>query len=430
MKRILLSLLFIAPISFAGPFDLLIRQQNIAGTAIFERVVPLPNISVPGQGYNSVLGIDQYTNLPMMYAFGPTLGVTNGVMDANLNWEFISSKPNFSPVATSGDYNDLINKPSVSQVNADWLSVSGPSEILNRPALSLVATSGAYADLSGLPAIPAAQVNSDWNALSGPGEVLNKPTSLAGYGIADAYPLTGNPSGFLTAITSGQVTGALGFTPYSASNPSSFITQSGARTAITLTTTGTSGAATYNSSTGVLNVPNYAPGTGTVTSISAGTGLSGGTITTSGTISLPNTGMAGSYSGVTTDAQGRVTAGTVRSQSAATRTLNTVFQVSSTRDAVVQYAVQCTVTASIGGGQDGDVFLDIASDSGFTANVQSIDVAPCSQTYTLAIALQGVQKGPANVRGYVPAGYYARIRTVNNTGTPAFAYRLGQEVLQ
>lgn len=234
MKRILLSLLFIAPISFAGPFDILIRQQNIAGTAIFERVVPLPNISVPGQGYNSVLGIDQYTNLPMMYAFGPTLGVTNGVMDANLNWDFISGKPALATVATSGDYNDLINKPS----------------------------------------------------------------------------------------------------------------------------------------------------------------------------------------------------GTVRSQSAATRTLNTVFQVSSTRDAFVQYAVQCTVTASIGEGQDGDVFLDIASDSGFTENVQSVDVAPCSQTYTLAIALQGVQKGPANVRGYIPAGYYARIRTVNNTGSPAFAYRLGQEVLQ
>lgn len=50
-------------------------------------------------------------------------------------------------------------------------------------------------------------------------------------------------------------------------------------------------------------------GSGTVTSITAGTGLSGGTITTSGTISLPNTGTAGTYTKVTTDAQGRVTAG-------------------------------------------------------------------------------------------------------------------------
>jgi hypothetical protein len=54
-------------------------------------------------------------------------------------------------------------------------------------------------------------------------------------------------------------------------------------------------------------------GTGTVTSIVAGTGLSGGTITTTGTISLPNTGTAGTYGSATqvpvftTDAQGRVT---------------------------------------------------------------------------------------------------------------------------
>jgi hypothetical protein len=49
---------------------------------------------------------------------------------------------------------------------------------------------------------------------------------------------------------------------------------------------------------------------GTVTSITAGAGLSGGTITTSGTISMPNVGPGGSYSlaNITLDAQGRITA--------------------------------------------------------------------------------------------------------------------------
>ncbi|WP_413612353.1 tail fiber domain-containing protein [Bdellovibrio sp. HCB-110] len=52
---------------------------------------------------------------------------------------------------------------------------------------------------------------------------------------------------------------------------------------------------------------------GTVTSITTGTGLTGGPITTSGTISLSNIGTAGTYTKITTDAQGRVTSGTTLS---------------------------------------------------------------------------------------------------------------------
>jgi len=95
-----------------------------------------------------------------------------------------------------------------------------------------------------------------------------------------------------------------------------YYTDARARLALSLTTTGNSGAATYNNSTGVFNVPQYTlaglggvPDTrtltingtaydlsanrswsvGTVTSITAGTGLTGGTITGSGTLAFDTT---------------------------------------------------------------------------------------------------------------------------------------------
>ena len=91
--------------------------------------------------------------------------------------DFIKHKPNLATVATSGDYNDLTNKPTIpvvptnisaftndigyitltdvpEQVNSDWNSNSGKSQILNKPNLSVVATSGSYTDLTNKPTIP------------------------------------------------------------------------------------------------------------------------------------------------------------------------------------------------------------------------------------------------------------------------------------
>ena len=126
-------------------------------------------------------------------------------------------------VATTGSYTDLSNKPNIptatsdltndsgfitlsdvpAQVNADWNSSSGASEILHKPDLSIyaqssslatVATTGDYDDLTNKPTIPAAQVNSDWNAVSGVSEILNKPT-LATVATTGAYSdLNGKPT--------------------------------------------------------------------------------------------------------------------------------------------------------------------------------------------------------------------------------------------
>ncbi len=128
--------------------------------------------------------------------------------------------------------------------------------------------------------LPAASV--PWAALT------TTPTTLAGYGIADAYssPLT----------TAGDL--LYGGT-------------SGAPTRLAIGSTGQ----VLSVSSGGLPVWSAVSGTGTVTSITAGTGLTGGTITGSGTLGLGTSGVtAGSYGGasavpvLTVDATGRITA--------------------------------------------------------------------------------------------------------------------------
>jgi hypothetical protein len=66
------------------------------------------------------------------------------------------------------------------QVNADWSSSSGVTQILNKPTISAVGQSGDYGDLINKPIIPPSQVQSDWNETSGLGVVLNKPSLFSG----------------------------------------------------------------------------------------------------------------------------------------------------------------------------------------------------------------------------------------------------------
>jgi len=119
----------------------------------------------------------------------------------------------------------------------------------------------------------------------------------------------------------------------------------------------------------------------------------------------------------------------VRTQSAQTRSFNSGFQVSTTRDSLVTYSVDVSCTSTLASGQTGTVFLEIASDSGFTTNLQEVGRFVNSCTQTLGLTVTMVQAVTGNIGGYVPAGYYVRLRTANTLGTPTFTYRSGQEVL-
>lgn len=120
----------------------------------------------------------------------------------------------------------------------------------------------------------------------------------------------------------------------------------------------------------------------------------------------------------------------------ASRTIQTVaaqangWQLSSTKDASVSYSCSITTTATIGGASTGYVVLEVCSTNSATAaNWQEIARFTNGQTITLAVALQSIQLISGIVYGMVPAGYYARIRSVSSSGSPTFAYVSGQEVL-
>ncbi len=140
--------------------------------------------------WNSTGGLNQILNKPVLF---------------DGTWFSLSGKPNFSTVATSGSYNDLLDKPIL--FNGTWASLTGKpalwdstwNSIKNKPNFSTVAISGNYNDLSNKPIIPAVQVNSDWNSTGGLSQILNKPVLFDG----TWNSLAGKPS-LSTVATSGN----------------------------------------------------------------------------------------------------------------------------------------------------------------------------------------------------------------------------------
>ena len=83
---------------------------------------------------------------------------------------YIKHKPEIPEAQVQSDWNELDNTKADFIKNKPDLSIYAQSS-----DLAEVATSGDYDDLTNKPTIPAAQVNSDWNSNSGVSQILNKP---------------------------------------------------------------------------------------------------------------------------------------------------------------------------------------------------------------------------------------------------------------
>lgn len=199
-------------------------------------------------------------------------------------------------------------------------------------------------------------------------DLLSKPTTLAGYGITDAYPLAGNPSSFLTSATAA----------------STYATQSSLTSGL---------AAKFNTPAGTT--AQYVRGDGSLAT-------------------LP----------------------TVASRvfnNSVSRALGTCFQVSATRDASVSYAVDITTSITLGGSPKGSAYLRYYTDSGCTTGQQTVIGGTNGFPTTLSVTVGQQLVGSVPLAGKIPAGVWARLETVIDSGSGAtvtFAARPGQEVFE
>jgi hypothetical protein len=157
--------------------------------------------------YNDVTGaygeISVDTSAKLTLSDGTSAGIItiNNLDNSNVQLEFPDKATGTYTIATTADIpaaqvnsdwnstsgaSEILNKPSIpaSQVQSDWNASTGLGVILNKPSLATVATSGSYTDLTNKPTIPAAQIQSDWTqaSTSALDYIKNKPTLPATVG--------------------------------------------------------------------------------------------------------------------------------------------------------------------------------------------------------------------------------------------------------
>ena len=122
--------------------------------------------------------------------------------EGTVQLKHITSPSASSDAATKGYVDDEVagKQDTISDLSTIRSGAAAGATAVQPSDLATVATSGSYNDLLNKPTIPAAQVNSDWNANSGVAQILNKPTIPDVSGKADK--VVGATSGDVATLDS------------------------------------------------------------------------------------------------------------------------------------------------------------------------------------------------------------------------------------
>lgn len=104
------------------------------------------------------------------------------------------------------------------------------------------------------------------------------------------------------------------------------------------------------------------------------------------------------------------------------RTLNSSYQVSEQRSGIVVYNVLVTNTATLILGNTGQVILETSPNN---STWTTISTGQSGVGSGLVFSGNGTQ----TIFGFVPRGYWVRLRTNNVTGTPTYGSPAGMEIL-
>ena len=169
--------------------------NNVAFSGNYNDLQNLPSLNIAN--WNTAYSWGNHAGLYKPIAWFPT-------------WNEVTSKPTFATVATSGNYDDLIGKPNLNIANWDtaysWGNHAGLyksitwfptwNEVTNKPNFATVATSGNYNDLINKPTL----FDGNWSSLQGTAPAISSFTNDVGY-ITNADDADADPTNELQDLS-------------------------------------------------------------------------------------------------------------------------------------------------------------------------------------------------------------------------------------